>query len=194
MARVKLRRRREVAQRCDLLGGVVGAAVEQLSQGGDDADVVEALWQGEGLGVLLWAFGLVELPPYDRPFDYPSLLGIRRGDAPLRPAEEIDAARETARLWHWRARTSEIRDRAEVPLPAPWQSFDQLVAATAMRGHERGLLPRPLRGDFPAFGTIYRRLSENEQAEALSIAWERHRALNWLCGLGTSWDEVPTDT
>jgi hypothetical protein len=26
-----------------------------------------------------------------------------------------------------------------------------------------------------------------------SLAEERLRALNWLCGFGTSWDEVPLD-
>ena len=74
------------------------------------------------------------------------------------------------------------------------QSFDQLVGATAMRGHEQGLLPRPLRGDFPAYGTVYRDLDEEQLAEAHNIAWERHRALNWLCGLGKRWEDVPTDT
>ena len=63
-----------------------------------------------------------------------------------------------------------------------------------MRAYERGLLPRPLRGDFPAYDTVYRDLPADVRAEAESIAWERHRALNWLCGLGSSWDDVPTDT
>ena len=44
-------------------------------------------------------------------------------------------------------------------LPASWDSLEQLVAVAAMRGYERGLLPSPLRGDFPAFGTGYRELS-----------------------------------
>ena len=63
-----------------------------------------------------------------------------------------------------------------------------------MRGYEQGLLPRPIRGDFPAFGTVYRELNTEHQAEAHQLAWERHRALNWLCGLGKRWDDVPTDT
>ncbi len=28
---------------------------------------------------------------------------------------------------------------------------------------------------------------------AAAIATERHHALNWLCGFGTDWDNVPTD-
>ena len=181
-------------ERCEALAAVVRGAEEELAAGGDNPALLEALWQGEGLGVLLWALSLASMPPYDRPFNYERLLALdpRRGE--FRHVDEIDAGREAARLWHWRARTTAIRELHETELPARWHSFDQLVAAAAMRGHERGLLPRPLRGDFPAFGTVYRDLSREQRSEADSIAWERHRALNWLCGLGTSWDDVPTDT
>jgi hypothetical protein len=160
----------------------------------DDPAVVEAVWQAEGLGVLLWALGRLGLPPYDLAFDHDRLLAVSIDGAALRPAAEIEHARETARLWHWRARTSALQKEGALQLPERWQSFDQLIAATVMRGHERGLLPRPLRGDFPAFGTVYRDLSPEQRTEAESIAWERHRALNWLCGLGASWDDVPTHT
>ena len=33
-----------------------------------------------------------------------------------------------------------------------------------------------------------------QQAEVLSIAYEPHRALEWLCGAGKSWVETPTNT
>jgi hypothetical protein len=168
-------------------------ARERLEEAPNDAAVADAVWQGEGLGVLLWALELVELPPYDRAFEQERILETEFADGTLRPPEEIRRARDTARLWHWRARTAQLEEE-ETELPAPWQSFDQLVAATAMRAHEQGLLPRPLRGDFPAFGADFRQLDEERQAEAHLIAWERHRALNWLCGLGKSWDDVPTDT
>ena len=80
-----------------------------------------------------------------------------------------------------------------VTLPERWSSFDQLIAATAMRGYEEGLLPAPLRGDFPAFGKVYRHLDEEQRALAHSIAAERHYALNWLLD-GADWDAVRTDT
>jgi hypothetical protein len=194
MSRVKLRSRREVAERARALSERLRAALAQLPEGDEDVAVLEAVWGGEGLGILLWALDRAQLPPYDRPFEAEPLLEASLRDALLRPADEIERARETARLWHWRARTAELQADGEVELPAQWQSFDQLVGATAMRGFEQGLLPRPLRGDFPAFGAVYRELSEEQQAEAHQIAWQRHRALNWLCGLGKSWDTVPTDT
>jgi hypothetical protein len=194
MTRTKLRSRKEVVERALGLAGVLRGALVMLPAGENDPAVVDAVWQAEGLGMLLWALGLVELPPFDRPFDHERLLETGVAEGMLRPAEEIVHARETARLWHWRARTTLIRAEHEPELPASWQSYEQLVAATAMRGHDRGLLPRPVRGDFPAFGTGYRELEPDQYAEALSIAYERHRALNWLCGAGTSWDETPTDT
>ena len=63
-----------------------------------------------------------------------------------------------------------------------------------MRGHDEGLLPVPIRGDFRAYGKVYRHLTPEQHAEAHSIAAERHHALNWLAGEGTSWDDVPLDT
>jgi hypothetical protein len=194
MARVKLRSRREVSDRAQALSEGLRVALARLPEGEDDQHVVEAVWAGEGLGMLLWALELAQLPPYDRAFDAAALLETSVGDAVLRPDDEIARARETAQLWHWRARTAALQVNGEVTLPAPWQSFDQLVGATAMRGFEQGLLPRPLRGDLPAFGAVYRELNAEQRAEAHQIAWQRHRALNWLCGLGKSWDAVPTDT
>jgi hypothetical protein len=63
-----------------------------------------------------------------------------------------------------------------------------------MRGYEQGLLPAPMRGDFRAYDKVYRHLSPEQHAEAHSIAVERHHALNWLTGLGETWDDVPLDT
>jgi hypothetical protein len=183
-----------VVERCSALTQLVREALARLPEGERDAAVIDAAWQAEGLGTLLWALGRAELPPYDLAFDHDRLLATTLDGATLRPQAEIEHARQTARLWLWRARTSSLQQGGRVTLPERWQSFDQLIAATAMRAHEQGFLPRPLRGDFPAFGTVYRELSPELHREAESIAWERHRALNWLSGLGRSWDEVPTDT
>jgi len=156
----------------------------------DDVD-----WRGEALGTLRWALRLDEqLPPYDEPFDHAA---EARADvtaaAELRPFEEVDAARRTAKLWHWRGRTALLRAEGRLPLPEKWASVDQLVAATAMRGHDEGLLPAPLRGDFPALGRAYRQLDDEERERLLAIAAGRHYALEWLCGT-SDWDEVRTDT
>lgn len=49
-------------------------------------------------------------------------------------------------------------------------------------------------GDFPAFDKAYREATAEESEVLRSIALERHYTLNWLCGMGEDWDEVPTDT
>jgi hypothetical protein len=192
MARRKLRSQSQVVERCRALQGEVRAALEQLPS--DEPEVVDAVWRGEALGTLLWALQLVELPPYDRPFDPHELADAELGGAGLRDEEEISLEQESARLWHWRARTTALQARGDVAPPPRYASFDQLVAATAMRGYEQGLLPAPMRGDFRAYGKVYRHLSREQHAEAHSVALERHHALNWLVGEGTSWDDVPLDT
>lgn len=194
MPRGRIRSRRDVVERVEALGGTLRHGLDGLAAGRLDGAVVDALWQAEGLGTLLWACELATLPPYDRTFDPARLLEARLSEARLRDRSEIEHACESARLWHWRARTARLRAEDELELPPGWQSFEQLIAVAALRGHERGLLPAPLRGDFPAFGTGYRALSSEQLAETAAIAYERHRALSWLCGGGSSWADVPTDT
>jgi hypothetical protein len=192
--RRKPRSQAEVLARCDALREEVRAALARVAAAPDDEQVVDAVWRGEALGTLLWALQLVELPPYDRPFVPGEVVEVSTDDAELRPADQLELERETARLWHWRARTKELQESDGIELPVRYATFDQLIAATAMRGYEQGVLPAPLRGDFRAYGKIYRHLSPEQHAEAHSIAVERHHALNWACGHGSSWEDVPLDT
>ena len=192
MPRSKLSSQGEVVERCQALGDELRAALQRLPD--DDPAVVDAVWRGEALGTLLWALQLIELPPYDEPFAPEEVAGVELGEARLRDGEEIELERESARLWHWRARTTELQAAGNVELPERYATFDQLIAATAMRGFEQGVLPAPMRGDFRAYGKVYRQLTPEQHTEAHSIAVERQHALNWLCGEGRSWDDVPLDT
>lgn len=192
MTRLKLRSQGEVLERSRELQAELRDALERLPS--DEPDVIDAVWQGEALGTLLWALQLVELPPYDRPFVSAEVADAQLENASLRDEEEIDLERQSARLWHWRARTSALQAAGSVELPERYASFDQLIAATAMRGFEQALLPAPMRGDFPAYGKIYRHLSPEQLIEARSIAAERQHALNWLCGAGRTWADVTLDT
>jgi uncharacterized protein DUF4272 len=184
----------DVRARCEELRGELRYALAALPAAESDPEIVDAIWRGEALGTLLWALGLVELPPYDEPFDHEHLVDAPLHEATLRDAEEIRQEQESARLWHWRARTTVLEREGGVELPAPWSSFEQLIAATAARGHEEGRLPAPLGDDFPAFGRSYRDLAAAEHEEAWSIALERQHALDWLCGQGPHWQDVPLDT
>jgi len=191
MAR-KVRPQSEVAERCRSLRDEVRAALARLPS--DDPDVIDGVWRGEALGTLLWALQLVELPPYDRPFATAEVAAVEPDEGRLRDEEEIELELESARLWHWRARTSDLQANGAVELPPRYATFDQLVAATAMRGFEQGLLPEPMRGDFRAYGKVYRHLSVEQRDEAHSLAAERHHALGWLTTPRATWDEVPLDT
>lgn len=192
MPRRKLRSQGEVVERCHALREEVREALARLPS--DDPSVVDAVWRGEALGTLLWALQLTELPPYDRPFEPREVVAIETDGAALRNEEELELELESARLWHWRARTTGVQAAGEVELPERYATFDQLIAATAMRGYEQGVLPPPMRGDFRAYGKVYRHLAPEQHAEAHSLALERHHALNWICGEGKDWDDVPLDT
>ena len=194
MARRKIRSQAKVVERCRAMRGELEDALGRVPEAASDPAVVDAVWQGEALGTLFWALQLAELPPYDRPFDSDLVVSLDAGSGNLRAGDEIELELETARLWHWRARTTELQGSGSLELPARYATYDQLIAATAMRGYEQGVLPAPLRGDFRAYGKVYRHLTQEQHAEALSIAIERHHALNWLCGAGTSWADVPLDT
>src|SRR5256885_9746552 len=117
MPRRKLRSQGEVVERCHALRDEVRAALAKLPS--DDPAVVDAVWRGEALGTLLWALQLTELPPYDEPFEPDEVAAIELGAAKLREDEEIELERESARLWHWRARQTERQEsRARQP-PEP---------------------------------------------------------------------------
>ena len=192
MARFRLRSRSQVVERCQALQSEVSDALARLPS--HEPAVVDAVWRGEALGTLLWSLNLLELPPYDRPFDTDEVVQANAAAGELREPDELELERDSARLWHWRARTTDVQQAGALQLPARYSSVDQLIAATAMRGHDEGLLPVPIRGDFRAYGRVYRHLTPEQHAEAHSIAAERHHALNWLAGEGTSWDDVPLDT
>jgi len=188
----KLRSQSDVVEQCRKLQLDVRTALGRLPS--FDPAVVDDIWQGEALGTLLWALQLEELPPYDEAFSTEDVVEASLGSAALRDREAIELELESARLWHWRARTTAVQADGSIELPSRYASFDQLIAATAMRGFEQGLLPAPMRGDFCAFGKVYRHLSPEQLAEVHSIAAERQQALGWLCGQGGAWDDVTLDT
>lgn len=194
MPRRKLRSQGDVLGRVRALQTELRAALEQVPSAGDDPEVVDTVWRGEAAGTLLWTLQLAELPAYDTPFDFDEVASTELDGAALRDGGEIELECQSARLWHWRARTSTLQAAGGLELPDRYANVDQLIAATAMRGYEQGVLPPPMRGDFGAYGKVYRHLAPEQQAEAHSIAVERHHALNWVCGLGSGWDDVPLDT
>lgn len=161
-------------------------------------------WAMESAECLLWALGYVDrLPPYDTQSDVEHLkrLPVERMDAlvrnaTLRHADLIVKARDVAELWNWRSRTRQLQESGRpVQLPNNMSLVD-VVRMTAEKAAADGLFEAAVEGDFPAHGRSYAQLTADQWSAVNSIAMERHKALNWLCGYapGNKWEDTPTDT
>lgn len=166
---------------------------------------IDASWLAESIVCLLWALQIVpEVPSYDQEASHESVKMLPATSikdlikqADLRPQEEIKKQRDIAELWHWRARTRRLQEEGRLHGQlVGGRTIEQIIEFSASKGAENGDLPKPIGSDFPAMGKPYRDLSFEEFAMLTSIAQERHKALNWLCGLSPSgrWADTPTDT
>lgn len=167
--------------------------------------LIDAIWLAESAMCLLWALGfLPELLPYDRQAD-PEITNklplqsvqdlVKR--ASLRTADTIRKQRDLAELWHWRSRTRQLQETGKMPtVIAGGFTIEKVVQISATTAAEDGAFPAAIAEDFPAFGKAYRELTKEEFSIVTSIAMERHRAFNWLCGFapGNRWSETPTGT
>ncbi len=160
-----------------------------------------ASWAGESLVALAWGAGLLsELPPFDRPADSRAVLATLPEPwdktTPLRsfirPRSDEDAAtgREIAELWYWRAGVEGVRRSSS---PAEARELRAVIRETAEEAVAAGLLPRSVDGDFPAGRGPVSALSDAALDDLATLAAARLRALNWLCGFGNDWDDVPLE-
>lgn len=166
---------------------------------------VDASWLAESIMCLLWALRYREqIPAYGQQADprsnkVPAAGGLLDGiqKVELRPHTEIEQQRDWAELWHWRCRTHELLAAGQIPDTLPdGTPMVEIIRMTAEKAAEDGIFARPIGGDFPVFGKAFCEVSEDVLAQLTSIAMERHKALNWLCGYapGNRWSETPTDT
>jgi len=156
---------------------------------------IDATWLSEGMAVLAWALGRSELPPYDSPVvagDVANSLGFLcsleetvLARPSLRPLSELEACREEIFAIHWRLRDFSIR-----PTPIDFAEF----ARNAWFGPLRLGQARLVDGDLAVGGVTIALAPQMARAHCMSIAQERHRAANWLCGYGEVYSEVDTST
>ena len=184
---------------------VFDKTADELSAG----EQINASWRTEAVHVLAWALrAQPKLLPYDRqaslekhtfgPVDLPAFVRKAR----LRPRREIEAARELAEFWHWRSRTRQLHEGKTALAPtaamraAGIETYDDIARAAVSAARKRGELKVTRNGDFKALGKAYRDLTNDEWSDVRSITFERHFALNWLCGMAprNRWDATPTDT
>jgi hypothetical protein len=162
-----------------------------------EQELIDAGWLAEAAACLLWALEYIpELPPYDKRADT-ELMKIEFNKRPtMRQLESIKKQRDLAELWHWRARTRQLQETVGPDGGAQVLTVDKILRITSEKAAESGVFLAPIGDDFPAFDKAYRDLSAEEYSHANSIAMERHRAFNWLCGYapGNRWSQTPTDT
>ena len=186
MARFRLRSRSQVVERCQALRGEVHRCA-RAAPVARPRRRRRASGRGEALGTLLWALQLLELPPYDRPFDDRG--GGRRR---TRPPASCATRRSSSSSASRRGCGTGARGRRELQasgtlqLPARYSSVrpadrrdrDARVRRRAAAGPAPRRLPRVRQGLPPP--------APEQHAEAHSIADERHHALNWLAGEGAT--------
>jgi hypothetical protein len=160
-----------------------------------------ATWNSEALVALAWATEMIEtLSEPNLTLDPANVLAVI--PAPwvdpnawitsviVRAENEIARERERAEVWLWRAETEEerrqLRGRAR-------QALEADIADVVNESIAAGLLSNDARGDFRVADVPFHNLS-SDQIDAISvIAAVRLHALNWLCGFGTNWDDVPLE-
>lgn len=165
---------------------------------------IDSSWLAESIACLLWALQMIpELPPYDQETSSDLVQEFKAASieeaikkARLRSKDEIEKQRNLAELWHWRARTRRLQEEGKLDGQYNGFTITQIIEMTATKASERGDIAEPIKGDFPVLGKSYGELTPDEFAMMTSIAQERHKAFNWLCGRSRSgmWADTPTDT
>jgi len=164
-------------------------------------EIADGQWREDALVVLLWALQPdMKMPTYDeqasqsevmKSVPHPAASQAFVANAKFRDPGEITNARDTAELWLWRARTTQLQ-REHYKLPKG-TDLERIVAETAKKAQEERLF-KAIDNDFPALGKPYAKLSAEEWQTMRSIATERLYAFNWICGYAEDWDEVPAET
>ena len=163
--------------------------------------VSQATWGAEGLVALAWSVNFVaDAPTFDAPTDPGPLLtrlpspwdSVRTflSGLGIRPESAIIDERERAELWHWRVGVEAVyRQAAEDER----RELRRVILEVARDAENGGILPNLADNDFPVRGRPIARISAPQLDDLTAIAAERLRALNWVCGFGSSWDNVPSE-
>ncbi|MGC4106083.1 MAG: hypothetical protein QM753_06970 [Thermomicrobiales bacterium] len=157
----------------------------------EDADLCEDAIVG-GVAVI-WALGVVKLDrlPWDQVDELESQLlewapqpwgNVRPlvKNARVRSDEDLAAERERWELWYWRSSFEDdfdAEDRAA-------------IAETAGEAQEAGLIDMRA-ADFLVDDRTFGELDPLEREAVAATSFARLRALNWVCGLGETWDTTP---
>jgi hypothetical protein len=162
--------------------------------------ISEASWQGEAFVALGWAIGAYDMPPVGTVSDPRPLLDVVPrpwddtkewlGDPAIIAESQAAREREIAEIWYWRLTTEVLRRTASA---ADRQDYEEAIRDVAAEALAAGFLPALRDGDFSMDGSSIKDLSGDDIDVLIAVTGQRLRALNWLCGFGKSWDEIPLD-
>jgi hypothetical protein len=157
-------------------------------------------WQAAGLATLGWALGLVDLPPPGELGDITTV--VQAVPAPwdkinewtraarLRPEMDIAMERDRAEILEWRIGIERPRRQSAGQARA---DYITAIAEVVHEARASGLLEADDVADFAIGGRPVASFDDPELERLSALAEERLRALNWLCGHGSTWDAVPLD-
>jgi hypothetical protein len=154
----------------------------------------------ESLAAVAWALDLLPSLSDDHPTELASL--ILELPSPwestsswslkqtLRPESEIAKMRELHEVWNWRLevelerRSSKGQDLIELDDLIRTVTHDAIAADLLAPGHS---------GGFTLDGVPVTAMPPDKIAEQQFLTQQRLTALNWICGFGDDWDNVPID-
>lgn len=157
--------------------------------------VVNGSWRSEGLYVLAWALGRYPTLAHDEMVDparAANALGFLEDDAlssekmpRLLSDDELDAFDSRQLALHWRFRDYSLR-----PAAMDFAKFVRECGWAALSVDTSALIDSDLSVD----GVRIDQAEPSQVQRCLSIAMERHQAINWLRGEHPIYSEVDTST
>jgi hypothetical protein len=165
------------------------------------SDIAERFWRIESLKALLWALRFFDaMPTYTqvgKVEDAYSKIPVRGDVAPflsganLRSEEELDAERCRARFYNWRCRTELFRLQG-MP-PATGDTYEAVVARALAGLVDDGISVENDGVDILVDGVHFRELVGDIKGNMMSVCYERHLALEWICS-DDDWDSARAHT
>jgi hypothetical protein len=171
-----------------------------LAQGprpGEDPDQFSVQETIEALGAIAWTLNLAPDLAADLPANVDAVvsslphpwdaIGTWLRGLELRSLDEIANRREAAELWTWRLLTEDDLRQAFHDDQA---ALREVIREAEHEGRAAGILPR---SGFRVQGRDISTLNLTERNTLLATCLARLQALNWVCGYGDRWDDVPLD-
>ena len=164
---------------------------------GSESDQFSVQETIEAFGALAWTLHLIPHLVADVPANVDALISELphpwdstsnwiQGLA-LRSLDEIALQREAAELWTWRLLTE---DDLREATGGDQEQLREVIREAEHEGRAAAVLPR---GGFRVQGRDISMLNLTERNTVLATSLARLKALNWVCGYGDRWDDVPLD-